>query len=52
LPTTFRTSTFAFTLPGGDYLDSGFRVDVRPAGITRGETRRVRANTRPAVSLG
>ena len=48
----FRTPTFAVSLPGGDYLESGSRVDARPAGrSTRGEARRVRAH-RPAVSLG
>ena len=48
----FRTPTFAVSLPGGDYLESGSRVDPRPAGRTRGEARRVRAHARPVVSLG
>jgi hypothetical protein len=49
---TFRTPTFAVTLPDGDFLDRGSRVDVRPAGGTRGEIRRVRLESRPVVSLG
>jgi hypothetical protein len=49
---TFRTPTFAVTLPGGDFLDSGSRVDARPAGRRRGEARRVHTPARPAVSLG
>jgi hypothetical protein len=49
---TFRTPTFAVALPAGDFLDSGARVDSRPAGRKRGETRRVRVAARPAVTLG
>ena len=47
----FRTPTFAVALPAGDFLDSGVRVDARPAGSKRGEARRVRLHTRPAVSF-
>jgi hypothetical protein len=48
---TFRTPTFAVALPSGDFFDSGARVDSRPTGTRRGETRRVRLDARPAVSF-
>ena len=49
---TYRTPTFVVTLPAGDFLERGSRVDVRPAGNTRGEARRVRVASRPVVNLG
>ena len=48
---TFRTPTFAVALPAGDFLDNDVRVDVRPVCRRRGESRRVRLQTRPAVSF-
>ena len=51
MPTLFRIPASTVVLPGGGFLESDTRSDVRPAGRTRGEARRVRPQPRAAGSV-